>query len=205
MAKFHHGNLREALLRRASEIIEEGGIEALSLRAMARDLKVSATAPARHFKSRADLLRTLAMMGYDRATKATIAALNDAGEDPVARLNAMAKAFVSWSLDNRALYTAIFHPDVSRQADDTLKGALADFADLIRSAIGEAQRAGWRRNDDPNVLFHHLTALVRGMTANMSDPLYISVAGRVGKEVTETVIEAMIPVAAGSDGDPLVR
>ncbi|OXT00249.1 hypothetical protein B7H23_08775 [Notoacmeibacter marinus] len=198
MAKFHHGNLREALLTRASEIIEAGGIEALSLRGMARDLKVSATAPARHFKCRADLLRTLAMMGYDRATNATVAALNDAGDDPVTRLNAMAKAFVDWSLDNRALYTAIFHPDVSRQADEALKRALIDFAALVQTAIGEAQRAGWRQSDDPQVLFHHITALIRGMTANMSDPLYVSVAGRVDRQVVETVIDAMIPIGAGS-------
>ena len=61
---YHHGNLAEAILLRAAEIIDERGIEALSLRSVARDLDVSHSAPNRHFKSKTDLLSALALDGW---------------------------------------------------------------------------------------------------------------------------------------------
>jgi AcrR family transcriptional regulator len=194
MATYHHGNLRQALLTRATQIIEDSGIEALSLRAMARDLKVSSTAPARHFKSRIDLLQNIAKEGYKQATVATLGALEQADPDPIARLNAMARAFVLWSLDNHALYTAIFHPDVSRHADEDLRQALADFASVVRASLAEAQGAGWRADEDPDILFHYAIAAIRGVSSNCSDTLYTSVVGPVNKADAIAVVDAIFPV-----------
>ena len=53
---YHHGNLKQALLDRAAEVIADQGIEALSLRALARDVGVSHAAPARHFRDKKALL-----------------------------------------------------------------------------------------------------------------------------------------------------
>ena len=55
---YHHGNLAASILERAAEIIDEEGIEALTLRGIARDLGVSHGAPNRHFKNKACLLYT---------------------------------------------------------------------------------------------------------------------------------------------------
>ena len=68
---YHHGNLAEAILLRAAEIIDERGIEALSLRSVARDLNVSHSAPNRHFKSKTDLLSALALDGWLKVRDAT--------------------------------------------------------------------------------------------------------------------------------------
>ena len=61
---YHHGNLRQALLERAAQVIAESGVEALSLRALARDLGVSHAAPSRHFPDRRALLGELAKDGF---------------------------------------------------------------------------------------------------------------------------------------------
>ena len=58
-SSYHHGNLRDEILTRAAEIVGEDGIEALSLRRIARDLGVSHGAPNRHFKTKAELLAEL--------------------------------------------------------------------------------------------------------------------------------------------------
>src|SRR5215213_5284560 len=54
--RYHHGDLRNALLAAAWSALEQGGIESLSLRSLAQALGVSYAAPANHFSSKEDLL-----------------------------------------------------------------------------------------------------------------------------------------------------
>ncbi|MEM1397966.1 MAG: TetR/AcrR family transcriptional regulator [Pseudomonadota bacterium] len=190
MAKYHHGKLKDALLARASEVIRTEGVEGISLSALARDIGVSETAPARHFKSRTDLLQTLAKTGYAQATRAVLGNL-DAG--PMALPNRMGKAFVAWAKENPQLFATIMHPDVTRHADAELKAALHDFMVAIKTAITSAQAAGWRTDSDPELLFHYALAGIRGLAANASDPLFQDVAGELSDQDIEAVIDLMLP------------
>lgn len=61
---YHHGHLREELIRRGLEALEREGAEALSLRALAEAAGVSKTAPYRHFKDKDLFLGALADEGY---------------------------------------------------------------------------------------------------------------------------------------------
>lgn len=61
---YHHGNLRQELINKGLEVLEETGLEELSLRALAESLGVSKTAPYRHFATKRDLLTALAAEGY---------------------------------------------------------------------------------------------------------------------------------------------
>src|SRR5262245_33569186 len=65
---YHHGDLRAALLAAAEEILEKEGIQALTLRAAARAVGVSHTAPQNHFGDLTGLLSELAAIGYRRFT-----------------------------------------------------------------------------------------------------------------------------------------
>ena len=64
MAGYHHGNLREVILAAAATVIARDGVDALSLRAIAKDLGVSHTAFRRHFGSREGVLNALAVQGH---------------------------------------------------------------------------------------------------------------------------------------------
>ena len=133
---YHHGNLAEAVLLRAAEIIDERGIEALSLRGIARDLGVSHSAPNRHFRSKASLLSALALDGWLKVRDATLSAAEETGSsNPHIRLNAMGRGYMRWALTNRALFRAINHPDVKRYAGDELNDAVDNFSAIVRSAI----------------------------------------------------------------------
>ena len=55
-ARYHHGDLRAALIARAAEVVVADGVGALSLRELARDLGVSHGAPSRHFPDKQALL-----------------------------------------------------------------------------------------------------------------------------------------------------
>ncbi|MGW3141017.1 TetR/AcrR family transcriptional regulator, partial [Streptomyces sp. NPDC001139] len=64
--RYHHGDLRAALLARAEQTLRERGPGDLSLRELARDLGVSHAAPSRHFKDKQTLLDALAQTGFER-------------------------------------------------------------------------------------------------------------------------------------------
>ena len=140
---YHHGNLADAILARAAQIIDQQGIEALTLRGIARDLGVSHSAPNRHFRNKAALLSALATDGWLKAHEATLQEAAATGSDnPHVVLNAMGRGYLRWALENRALFKAIFHPDVSRQASNELIEANRQFSATVRAAIEATQRDG---------------------------------------------------------------
>src|ERR1041384_3630542 len=65
MPTYHQGELRQAVLQAAGEILEKEGLEALSVRELARRAGVSHNAPYRHFPDRASLHAALAAEGFE--------------------------------------------------------------------------------------------------------------------------------------------
>ncbi|MCI5044561.1 MAG: TetR/AcrR family transcriptional regulator, partial [Aquisalinus sp.] len=128
---YHHGNLREALIQRAADVIGEKGVEGVSLRSLARDLGVSHAAPSRHFPTKADLLAAVVRQGYKLITEATMQAGEQAGDDPILRLNLIVKCGIRWAVENRSWYMALMNPDVRHFADDDLKTALGDYYAML--------------------------------------------------------------------------
>ncbi|MFD1711891.1 TetR/AcrR family transcriptional regulator [Ottowia sp. GY511] len=95
---YHHGNLREALIEAAVAIIDEQGVEQLSVRETAKRAGVSPGAPFRHFASRAALLTAVAEQATERlAASATQALAAAAGQPPLQRLAAIGHAYLDWA------------------------------------------------------------------------------------------------------------
>ena len=63
--RYHHGDLRRAVINAAVEVITTEGTVAISLRDLARRAGVSHAAPAHHFKDKAGLLTAIAIEGYE--------------------------------------------------------------------------------------------------------------------------------------------
>ena len=89
---YHHGNLRTTLLAEAERTLRDHGLEALSLRDLARQAGVSHAAPRRHFADRQALLDALAESGFTRLGDEMHKAIDSAGQDYEARLRAVAAA-----------------------------------------------------------------------------------------------------------------
>ena len=71
---YRHGNLPQALMDLAIQHIARAATEKLSLRALARELGVSQTAPYRHFSSKQCLLAAIATQGFDELRKRNVSA-----------------------------------------------------------------------------------------------------------------------------------
>src|SRR3954466_15383425 len=105
---YHHGNLREELLREGERALESGGAAGLSLREVARAVGVSHAAPRRHFADRQALLDALAQDGFERLARDLDDAVAGAGPSFEARLAAGAAAYVTFATRHGALLELMF-------------------------------------------------------------------------------------------------
>lgn len=105
----HHGNLREALVLAGIELLDEGGIDALTLRKCAARAGVSHAAPAHHFRGLKGLVTAIVTRGYKLFAAEMIKNIEDADNDPISRLRGCSKGYVKFSRENTALASIIFN------------------------------------------------------------------------------------------------
>jgi AcrR family transcriptional regulator len=102
---YHHGDLRAAVVEEGLRLLRGREAESLSLREIARNVGVSATALYRHFPDRASLLEALADAGYAQLAREQAAAGEGGG---AAGFAAMGQAYVRFALANPGLFRLIF-------------------------------------------------------------------------------------------------
>jgi AcrR family transcriptional regulator len=161
---YHHGHLREALLRAAEKTLETGGAQSISLRELSRKLGVSHTSPRRHFADKQTLLDALALRGFHRFDEALGRAAGKGGQDFKARLTKLARAYVGFALKHPALLSLMFEakhrPDVPREILEASEKAFS----RVPATFAEAQAAGEVVPGDPSrlaiVVFSSLLGLV---------------------------------------------
>ena len=143
-ASYHHGNLAEALVAAAIEIIEERGVEQLSMRELAKRVGVSPGAPFRHFKNKAALMTAIAEQAMARFSASVMEAVGEAdADDPIAGLEAIGTGYVDWALNNPVHFQIVssrvlidFASSPQLQADNDA------IRDLMIQFIEGAQRSG---------------------------------------------------------------
>jgi len=126
----HHGDLRNALLRAALELVAERGPHGFSLAETSRRAGVSVAAPYKHFADRETLLAELATKGY-REQRDRFAAAMGSGEDPVAQLAAFASAYVRFAAEEPALFDITFHAGLDKSRFPELSSAGDEVAVLL--------------------------------------------------------------------------
>src|SRR5215468_2482958 len=112
-ASYHHGALRDELIKACVALIEVEGIGAVSLRRVAREAGVSPGAPYHHFPDRAALLAALSDRGFALLAQDLTAARATA-DKPVAALSAMAHAYVGFARSRPAYFRLMFRPELSQ-------------------------------------------------------------------------------------------
>ncbi|MEU8927932.1 TetR/AcrR family transcriptional regulator [Kitasatospora sp. NPDC048545] len=140
--QYHHGDLRAALLERAEQTLREQGVDALSLRELARALDVSHAAPSRHFKDRRALLDALALTGVQRLTAAARNGLARSGEGFREQVFAFARAYVDFAAEHGALLELAFARKHDAAVADGLELAWQPLKDDLHALIARGQEEG---------------------------------------------------------------
>ena len=139
---FHHGDLRNALILAAKEMIERDGAEAFALREAARNVGVSANAAYRHFKDKDELLSAVASSGFAEFAAQREEARSRALPDAWSQLIAGGKVYVQFAEARPRLFDLMFGPlglggstaPRSRKAYAQLSEALDNLVDAISNA-----------------------------------------------------------------------
>lgn len=157
--KYHHGNLREVLIAEGVKIIEEKGVNSLTLREIGERAGVSRTAPYRHFADKAEFLDAISEAGFTEFADALEAARDSNVKERFGvRLHAMGVAYLKFAGERRAYYQAMFG-ECSRPGGPAAQRAFAVLEGMIKSG----QTSGDIRPGDAAIRAKVVWALVHGI------------------------------------------
>lgn len=105
---YHHGDLRNALVSTATEIIEQGGLAAVSLRKIGAALGVSQAAMYGHFKNKKAMLEAVAVAGYEQLIELQLNANQQSGSSFMERVQLQGEAYVRFAKNHPHLYQLMF-------------------------------------------------------------------------------------------------
>ncbi|WP_431958050.1 TetR/AcrR family transcriptional regulator [Nocardia lijiangensis] len=193
ITSYHHGDLPNALVRAAVELLEEGGAAELSLRAAARRAGVSTAAPYRHFADRNALLSAVAAVGY-RELATSLAAAHPAPATAEG-LAATAIAYVQFALTRPGMFRAMFAEPCDPNSPERVAAAEA-INDYVKSIVRQAFPTA-----DPDAMAGAVWALVHGLAFLHLDGKFDAssaeaVADRVRKAVDAVLgLSGQVPVS----------
>jgi AcrR family transcriptional regulator len=161
--RYHHGDLRRALLNEALRTIQAEGVEHLTLRTAGERLGVSRTALYRHFADKQALLAAVGSEGFRMLRQALANAWESNGRGR-AGFEAMADAYVGFAVEHSSHYRVMFGRFLESAAkdEDFSSEAKAAFQVLV-DALVDQQKAGLVRHDDPLLMARFVWAVVHGV------------------------------------------
>jgi AcrR family transcriptional regulator len=185
--RYHHGDLRAALIDTAVDLIGERGVRHFSLAEASRRLGVAVSAPYAHFSDRDDLLAAVAVRGY-QMFGAQLAQDARSGLPPAARLAAMTAAYVRFAAAQRPLFEVMYDAGLDKARYPELAAAQRPLDDAFLTCVTAlADGAGDRAED----LATALEATARGHAAFLLDGSFGRGAGVV-EQAAERAAQAAL-------------
>lgn len=147
-ATYHHGDLRQAIIDAALDVIAEENVAAVSLRQLARRVGVSYAAPYHHFKDKNALLAAVAAEGFRKMHEILDAELASVGNSPVERFRTMGCSYVRFAVSHPAHYRVMFghdlkergeHPEMHEEGQRCFDSLLRGSAELLGASASERE------------------------------------------------------------------
>jgi AcrR family transcriptional regulator len=190
---YHHGDLRHALLTAAEAELAERGMEAFSLRSVAKRAGVSHAAPAHHFGDVQGLLTALAAEGFRQFLAAQAAREAVAPSDPASQMIAAGLGYVDFAMTRPALFRLLWQSERPDFDDPDLgQAARAAYQHLVEQVAA----AGGRHSEDEASLW----ALAHGL-ADLLAAGRLKMVGTLPPEARDamigSILRRVLPVDAG--------
>ena len=161
---YHHGNLREALIRSALDLIAARGPAGLAFAEIARAVGVSPAAPYRHFRDRNALIAEIARRGFERFALELEAGWNAGRPDPIRAIESCGRAYLGFARREPASYAAMFSPGFPLEDDPALLLASERAFSVVRRAA-ELACGGRPGRPPPLMVALHVWSLAHGIAS----------------------------------------
>jgi AcrR family transcriptional regulator len=145
--RYHHGDLRTALIDTAVELIAERSVRNFSLAEASRRLGVSVSAPYAHFSDRDELLAAVSVRTYELFYAELLPELNQF-QAPADRLAAIARAYVRFAGAHRPLFETLFEAGLDKSRHPELAAAERPIDDAFSSSVRALPDCGERESED---------------------------------------------------------
>jgi len=161
---YHHGNLRQALVEAALNLIAEKGPTGFTMAEAAKQAGVSAAAPYRHFAGREDLIAEVATQGYELFGDVLEFAYDDGKPAPLAAFEAVGRAYLAFARKYPGHYMAMFEAGLSvNQTPELARAAIRSDRVMQRAADELSARIPADRRPPGAMFSAHITALSHGI------------------------------------------
>ena len=163
---YHHGNLKEALLRAALELIAQKGPGGFTFAEAARWAGVSPAAPYRHFRDRDELLASIALRGFHQFEAALAQAWDEGRPDVFFALDRLGKAYLDFARGEPAYYSAMFEAGIPLATNPELREAGDRAFAVLRGAAEKLCAQTPARNRPPALMVAlHIWAMAHGIAS----------------------------------------
>ena len=200
---YHHGNLRAELLEQAVTQLRDTPPEQLSLRAVARALGVSQTAPYRHFADKEALLVALSTRGYENLLRDLRAARERAGDGGDEQLRAVARAYVDFAAAEEQLFKLMFGPLAQPSArHPELRDVSRETLYLVQAILQHGMQRGDFARQDVVYLANAAWAGIHGIaTLRLDAPALFRKHVDLARQVDVAVDTFIAGIAGDGRGD----
>ncbi|MGL4325333.1 MAG: TetR/AcrR family transcriptional regulator [Beijerinckiaceae bacterium] len=131
---YHHGNLREALIAAALDLIKAKGPAGFTFAEAARAAGVSPAAPYRHYRDRDMLMADVALKGFQEFARRMAAAWNGGAPNALTALNRLGQTYLAFAREEPAYYAAMFESGISPEANPDCATASNEAFNQLRLA-----------------------------------------------------------------------
>jgi AcrR family transcriptional regulator len=190
---YQHGDLREALVDAGHQLLSEGGVERLSLRAAAQLAGVSHAAPYRHYKDKDALLAAVGERGFRMLTQSMRAELGRSrAADASGKVVALGLGYLAFATGNPAYFQLIFNglmkqPGVSPE----LAAAGNEAFELLRGTVAAGVSAGELRDADVDDLTLACWSMVHGLATLIVNGAIPQPAAHAQRQLTTRLLDLL--------------
>lgn len=194
-AKYHHGDLRRALVEAGLDLVREEGVDSLTLRAVARRAGVSHAAPQHHFADKATLVEALALEGFTRFGLVLRDAWTGTSGDSLQRLAEIGRAYVQFAQEEENVFRLMMRTELRGGGGwESPVGEAARVAyRALEGGIRACQKDGIVREGDPGPWALLAWSGVHGLTMLILDKLLEHPVETIeeGNQAADAVLMAM--------------
>jgi AcrR family transcriptional regulator len=199
---YHHGNLRQALLDAALDLITQKGSQGFTLREVARQAGVSHNAPYFHFEDKAALLEALVVNRFEAFTAALRETQARTPGSALDQLQALGMAYIQFAAGNIPAFRLMFRPELIDTPDRASSAAVQNagqetYAVLVECII-RCQEEGSIPPGDPLVLALTAWSTVHGLVFIIIDSAFLKNANisieavpHIAQGVVQTLIHGL--------------